>query len=238
MLYDSSRIGNATPEWFDPQWWAGRGTVTAAAEGRGSASLIQADGRQLVLRHYRRGGFIARISRDRYLWRSPEQTRSFHEWRLLYGLRRAGLPVPAPLAASYQRTGRTYVADLLLERLLGVRSLAEAVRAGPVSLATWVNIGRVLRRFHASGVYHADLNAHNVLLGAGDEVWLIDFDRGALRSPGWWCDSNLVRLLRSLEKLTAPLPPEHFTSSDWHSLLDSYIAAGPEFAERTARALP
>jgi len=31
-------------------------------------------------------------------------------------------------------------------------------------------------------------------------VWLVDFDRGALRTPGFWCDGNLVRLRRSLEK--------------------------------------
>jgi len=56
MLYDSSRAGNAVPGWLDPGWWAGRGEVQPVSEGRGSSFLIEADGRSLVLRHYRRGG--------------------------------------------------------------------------------------------------------------------------------------------------------------------------------------
>jgi hypothetical protein len=33
---------------------------------------------------------------------------------------------------------------------------------------------------------------------------------------------NLVRLRRSLEKLTWALPPERFAEADWHALLDGY----------------
>ena len=85
----------------------------------------------------------------------------------------------------------------------------------------WIAIGRCLRRFHELGVCHADLNAHNILIGTGAElpaepvppdaplpvpryerVFLIDFDRGTLRKPGFWKDDNLVRLRRSLEKIS------------------------------------
>ena len=37
---------------------------------------------------------------------------------------------------------------------------------------------------------------------SSNAVWLVDFDRGRLRRPGFWCDGNLVRLRRSLEKIT------------------------------------
>ena len=104
ILYDGSRAGNAAPGWLDASWWAQRGEVRPAAEGRGAAVLIEADGRSLVLRHYRRGGLIARISADRYLWRGADRTRSFQEWQLLYLMHRAGLPVPQPVAAGYRRT--------------------------------------------------------------------------------------------------------------------------------------
>jgi hypothetical protein len=53
-------------------------------------------------------------------------------------------------------------------------------------------------------------------------VYLIDFDRCELRRLGLWCDMNLVRLRRSLEKLTWALPPERFAEADWHALLDGY----------------
>ena len=225
ILYDSSRASNASPGWLDASWWAERGTVSVAEEGRGSAFLIEADDRSLVLRHYRRGGFIARFSADRYIWRGADRTRSFHEWHLLYQMHRAGLPVPTPIAAGYQRNGYTYTADLLVRRIPGVRSLAVALRAAPVSLGVWVAIGRWLRNFHARGFHHADLNAHNILLGENErEVWLIDFDRGAMRTPGWWSDANLVRLQRSLQKISRTLGDERFTGADWQALLDSYLS--------------
>ena len=235
LLYDSSRAGNATREWLDVAWWAQRGAVSAASEGRGSAALIEADGRSLVLRHYRRGGHIARISADRYWWRGAERTRSFREWHLLYHMHRAGLPVPIPVAAGYRRAGRSYSADLLVQRIAGVRSLASALRAAPVPLGVWAAIGRWLRYFHGRGICHADLNAHNILLGANDEhVWFIDFDRGTVRSPGWWSDANLVRLHRSLQKISAGLGAERFTVADWQLLLDSYFAAASELQQLSA----
>ncbi len=226
MLYDASRAGNADLAWFDRDWWARRGEVRPTAEGRGAALFIDADGRRLVLRHYRRGGWAARISTDRYLWREADATRSFVEWHLLYLMRRAGLPVPVPIAASYRRTGaRSYSADLLTEQIAGVRSLAERLTAAPLALTGWIAVGRCLRRFHDDGVCHADLNAHNILMDDEWRVWLIDFDRGRLRRPGLWCDGNLVRLRRSVEKITAVLPAEHFSDADWASLLDAYFAA-------------
>ena len=60
------------------------------------------------------------------------------------------------------------------------------------------------------------------MVGVDGVVHLIDFDRGSLRKPGLWCDANLVRLRRSLEKITYGLPPEHFSEEDWHGLLDGY----------------
>ena len=226
MLYDASRAGNADASWFDRQWWSRRGAVRDSAEGRGAAVFIDADARQLVLRHYRRGGWMARLSRDRYLWRGEAFTRSYVEWHLLYVMRRAGLPVPVPIAAGYCRTGRfSYSADLLTEQIPATSSLASRLRAAPLALTSWIAIGRCLRRFHDDGICHADLNAHNVLLDEREEVWLVDFDRGRLRHPGYWCDGSLVRLRRSIEKITDALPPERFSDADWASLLDGYFTA-------------
>lgn len=226
MLYDTSRAGNADAHWFDRDWWAQRGQVRAADEGRGAALFIQADGRRLVLRHYRRGGWMAAVNTDRYRWHDANSTRSFHEWSLLYLMHRAGLPVPVPIAACYRRTGRhSYRADLLTEQIPNVSSLAACIRSAALPLVEWVAIGRCLRRFHDEGVCHADLNAHNLLLGEGQAVWLIDFDRAQLRRPGLWCDTNLVRLRRSLEKISDRLPAEHFSDADWATMLNAYFAS-------------
>jgi 3-deoxy-D-manno-octulosonic acid kinase len=221
MLYDASRAINFAPSWFDAAYWNSRGELDGIARGRGATHYIKASGKSLVLRHYRRGGLMAHLSADKYLWRGQDNTRPFAEWQLTYRLHRAGLPVPAPIAARYVHKGLTYSGDLITERLPTVGSLAECLRKGALSIMTWILIGRCIRRFHDLGVCHADLNAHNVLLSE-ETVYLIDFDRCQLRKGGLWRDENLVRLRRSLEKITYGLPRERFSEADWHGLLDGY----------------
>lgn len=234
MLYDTSCVGNFTAEWFEPGWWLARGgRIDSVAGGRGGACYIEFGERQLMLRHYRRGGLIARLSRDRYVWRGEDATRSFAEWHLLHQLHQAGLPVPRPVAARYRRHGLSYSADLLMERIPRVRSLASLVRSWTLPRALWEDVGRCIERFHRAGCCHADLNAHNVLIDDLRQVWLVDFDRGRLRRPGMWCDDNLVRLLRSLRKITDPLPARHFRDDDWRLLIDAYFGARRQHPEHT-----
>ena len=221
MLYDASRARNFAPEWFEPAFWRERGELEGTARGRGAAHFVRHRDRRLVLRHYRRGGLAAQVSADRFLWSGEETARPIAEWSITYRLHRAGLPVPAPIAARYVRDGRTYRGDIITERLPAFGSLLECLGAGALSLATWIAIGRCIRRFHDFGVCHADLNAHNVLLSE-EAVYLVDFDRCRLRRDGWWRDANLVRLRRSLEKVTYALPPDRFGEADWHALLDGY----------------
>ncbi len=221
MLYNAALARNWQPEWFDPQYWAAQGRLTGTARGRGTAHFVQVEGRELVLRHYRRGGLLARHYGDRYRWRRELETRPFAEWLLTHRLHRAGLPVPMPIAARYLREGAYYRGDLITERLPATQSLTGALQAAAVPLLTWIGIGRCIRRFHDLGVDHADLNAHNILLGA-ETVYLVDFDRCRLRPDGFWRDGNLVRLRRSLEKVTYALPAERFTEADWHALLGGY----------------
>jgi 3-deoxy-D-manno-octulosonic acid kinase len=224
MLYDASRASNLSSEWFDVPYWRNRGELDGGAQGRTTAHFIKSAGSRYVLRHYTRGGLMASLRGDRYGWRNEESTRPFAEWLLTYRLHRAGLPVPPPVGARYLRTGSTYTGDLITERLPTVGSLAECLRTGALSVVTWISIGRCIRRFHDVGLCHADLNAHNVLLSEED-VYLIDFDRSQLRAPGLWRDGNLVRLRRSLDKVTWALPAERFGESDWHGLLDGYRQA-------------
>jgi 3-deoxy-D-manno-octulosonic acid kinase len=222
MLYDSSRVGGMSADWFEARYWAARREIEAYARGRGAVLYIKAaDGKRYVLRHYRRGGAVASLAGDRYFWHGEQRTRPFLEWQLTYRLHRAGLPVPAPIAVRDRHRGIVYSGDIITERLPVVGSLASCLATAALSVLTWVAIGRCLRRFHELGVCHADLNAHNVLLSE-ESVYLVDFDRCQLRAPSMWRDANLVRLRRSLEKVTWALPAERFGESDWHALLDGY----------------
>jgi 3-deoxy-D-manno-octulosonic acid kinase len=80
-------------------------------------------------------------------------------------------------------------------------------------------VGKCVGALHARGVHHADLNAHNVLLGDANAVYVLDFDRGRLRERGTWEQSVLERLQRSLHKVTAGLPPDRFGDEQWQELL-------------------
>ncbi|KAF1687501.1 3-deoxy-D-manno-octulosonic acid kinase [Pseudoxanthomonas broegbernensis] len=200
ILFDRQRLRQAGAELFSPAAWGERARPVDSG-GRGGAWFVDAPFGACVLRHYLRGGLAARLSRDRYLWRGVARTRSFAEFRLMRELLGRGLPVPRPLAASYVREGLRYRAAILLERLEGVRSLADrALVAG--SGAPWEEAGRLIARFHREGLDHADLNAHNLLFDGNGRGWLIDFDRGRMRIPATgWREGNLRRLHRSLLKL-------------------------------------
>ncbi|HEY7377594.1 MAG TPA: 3-deoxy-D-manno-octulosonic acid kinase [Steroidobacteraceae bacterium] len=222
MLYDASRVGNADAALFDIAAWRAQGALTAASAGRGAVYFINAGERRWVLRHYRRGGWIARLSTDAYLWTGEERTRPFREWRLLRELRAAALPVPVPVAARYCRRGLIYRGDLITEEIPGAQPLSVSLQASPLVAATWRDVGQCVRRFHDAGVCHADLNAHNILLDGAGRVYVVDFDRGARRAPGSWRVANLARLERSLRKVCRDLPGDRLGGDVWAALAEGY----------------
>lgn len=226
MLYDPSHGSNLTQgptlQWFEPEYWRSRGAIAGSAAGRGSTLFIETDGVAWALRHYHRGGLLARWLGDRYLDRGESTSRPFAEFHLTRRLRQAGLPVPRVVAARYRRVGAFYRGDLLTERIADVRTLAMRLSDLDLRDEDWHAIGVLVARFHLAGVDHADLNAHNILYAADGRWWLIDFDRGRLRERGLWCDANLVRLRRSILKVTDALTPSHFDEKNWSQLLAGY----------------
>lgn len=198
-MFDRRRLAQAEPTLFCPQWW-GESAQRISQGGRGSAWFIDAPFGACVLKRYRRGGLVAKLSKDWYLWQGGKRTRSFVEYCLMSQLSRRHLPVPKPIAAWYQRQGLRYQAGLLMERLTAVRSLAAWAQCQGHA-APWEQAGRLIAQFHRAGLDHADLNAHNILFDSSERGWLIDFDRCRLRIPATrWRERNLARLLRSLMK--------------------------------------
>jgi 3-deoxy-D-manno-octulosonic acid kinase len=219
ILYDTSRLRKPGAELFDIDHWRTQGSLQEMSGGRASIAIVGTGAQRWVLRHYRRGGFIARLSRDRYFWLGESRTRSFAEWRLLAELRRRGLPVPAPVAARYVRGVLTYRADLITEHLANTRTLADAITGAELPRESWEAVGRTIARFHREGVHHADLNAHNILLNQIAEVYLLDFDRGRIEARGAWEQEVWARLRRSLEKVKAQRPNVAFGDEQWNWLL-------------------
>lgn len=232
ILTDGSASGNAALAYLASHTELAATSPTAGgavAKGRGGAFFLDVAGHHWVARPLRRGGLIALVSRARYFWTGEANVRSFREWRTLANLHARALPVPEPVAARYRRAGWTYSADLITRRLDGTETLSTRLERGPVSLDVWVAIGRCIRRLHDAGACHADLNAHNILIATGaalEPVWLVDFDRARLRSPGLWRDANLARLYRSLRKISAQHPADRFGNAEWDTLLAAYRSRG------------
>lgn len=178
-----------------------------AAAGRGNTAFFSWAGRQLVLRHYRRGGMMRHISADRYMFTGFERSRPILEFNVLFELQNRGLPVPRPYACCVTRQGLFYTASLVTYRLPGL-TLTEWLQQAKADREQWSLVGRTIARFHRAGVCHADLNAHNILIDENNKVSLIDFDRATLRSlPAdavrkGWCLRNLDRLERSVMKVS------------------------------------
>ncbi len=228
ILYDADSIGQLSDDFFTPGWWAEQGLLLDSAPGRGTTVFVRHDDSTLALRHYHRGGVPARFSRDRYLWQGLAKTRPWREWQLLVELYQRGLPVPRPVAARVVRHGLTYSADIITE-VVQAETLASWLVKGRLSNTLLVELGTCLRRFHDAGVYHADLNARNILLDDEGKVTLIDFDRGGLRTPArGWQQANLTRLKRSLEKFRRSEMRFSFDDEDWKTLLRGYEEAGSQ----------
>lgn len=221
IIYDSSLLSQVTTDLFQPQTFAGVAEIYGQAMGRGEALFFRHAGQNLVLRHFRRGGLVRHLIADCYPGIRASASRSFREWLLLADLYSRGLPVPRPVAASFCPAGLFYRADLITRQVEGVRPLSSLLPEQPAA-ELWTALGGTLRRFHDAQVFHADLNAHNILLDPQQQATLIDFDRGALRAGEGWKRTNLDRLLRSLQKLTAGTAAAEATLVGWQHLLDGY----------------
>lgn len=203
MVFDAALPESPTQAWFDPAFWQGQSRVRSSGGGRGGVAFLDTPVGSCVLRHYHRGGWMAPLLGDRYLWNGRTHSRGFAEFRLLAELFLRGLPVPAPIAARYQRRGPYYTADLITRTIEGAETLAQVIGGRRMDAAMAEQVGELVARFHEAGVDHADLNAHNIL-SAADRLWLIDFDCGEIRATGTaWKLANLARLKRSLLKVGA-----------------------------------
>jgi 3-deoxy-D-manno-octulosonic acid kinase len=224
IVYDADHIQQPGRDLFDPGHWRRAGAVAGQAPGRGSALLLETPFGPAVLRQYLRGGWPARLSRDRYWFTGFDRSRPLREFRMLAALTADGLPVPEPLAALCERRGPWYRGWLMTRRIPDVSPLADRLAGGSADSALWHRTGRVIRRFHDAGIVHADLNARNILLGADDSVHLVDFDRARISTGNARAFAgNLMRLKRSLEKFWPAADRDRFDRC-WSDLVSGYGA--------------
>lgn len=207
---------------FTPSSWGGPMQAVPTGSGRGQVHRFDHGGRSYVLRHYHRGGLMARFSRDAFWREATHRSRAMREFGLLRQMRAWRLPVPRAAAAHQQRGVFTYRADIVVEWIPGTHNVAQLLAQRALQPHEYRALGLAIRHLHDREVFHADLNCHNLLLDAAGRAWVVDFDKCGFRPRGAWQQANLERLRRSLRKEAGKLAGFHWREDDWAHLMAGY----------------
>jgi 3-deoxy-D-manno-octulosonic acid kinase len=174
----------------------------AKQSGRGAVYTFDLPDGKGILRPYRRGGLLAKFREDRY-WRS---NRPLKELVILEHAYRHELPVPQPLGVLWEQHGQSFTGAIATRFLSGatLQDWAENHTAEE-ELPVLHQCGEAIRDMHHAGIYHADLQIRNIIVGNGG-VYLIDFDKAGRidASADVPRARNLLRLRRSIEKNGLP----------------------------------
>lgn len=169
--------------------------------GRGPVRRVElSDGVVAVVRRFRRGGVVRHFLRDAYLLHN----RPLQEWEATKRIAAMGLPIAQPLGVMWRGSGPIYRGSIATACVYGP-TLLEELKKGNIREEQLVAVGETIARFHDCCVYHADLNAANIILSPTGTA-IIDWDRSEIRdrpSPNR-ATRNLNRLLRSLQKHGCP----------------------------------
>ncbi len=202
VVYDASLLTEVSPSLFSTEYYGS--SINAVKEGgRSAAWFVNSSAGKAVLRQYRRGGLVARLIKQKYLWLGASRTRSFAEFKVLSKLYKDGVSVPKPIAAMYKRKAVFYSAAIMVQCIENSITLGAVIKSESSPSPDIVNsVADVISSMHNAGVWHADLNVHNILLDETNKAWLIDFDKARLCAvTNSQRTQNLDRLQRSIYKV-------------------------------------
>ncbi|GAA4359046.1 3-deoxy-D-manno-octulosonic acid kinase [Kangiella marina] len=213
-------------DWFDPQQLQSNDEVIGQSVGRSTTYFFEKAGKHFVLRKYFRGGLLSKWVEDSYFYLGVRRTRAYLEQAMLKKMRKLQLPVPEPVALLISKKGLLYRASIIIRLIKNSRDLFHILRERALTDSEWIQVGALIKQFHDQGVYHSDLNIHNILMDDEGALWLIDFDKGRFVEPNASnLESNLSRLQRSLDKESKKWPQFHWRAPDWDLFMTGYEQA-------------
>jgi 3-deoxy-D-manno-octulosonic acid kinase len=184
------------------------GELSTGAGNRNSGFPLKlANGTDLFIRFAHRGGLMRFLNRGLYLGVTP---RPVHELAVTAEARRRGLSAVEPIGAVVQWLAPALYRGAFITRMLHGMTLWQfvqtdddsAVRAHVIEEAR-----RAINLTHQQGLFHADLNLHNLFVSTAGEsfaIALLDLDKARLYAlplePALRA-KNFARLRRSISKL-------------------------------------
>lgn len=123
-----------------------------------------------------------------------------------------GVPVPEPIGAIVERLVPGVHRGMMITRALSGMTLWQFVRTDDdpeVRSHVFGLARRAIDQMHEAGLFHADLNLHNIFVTPAAEsfsIVLLDLDKARLYPraiPKFMRRRNLTRLARSIRKLDA-----------------------------------
>jgi len=180
---------------------------SAAGNRQSAHQLALEGGPPLVARRARRGGMVRLLLSDTFFGLNP---RPLRELRVSAEARRRGIAVAEPMGAMVEWLGPALYRGFFLTRALTGMTLWDFVRTDEDSAVrnhVMLKARAAVATMHNLGLFHADLNLHNLFVTRQDEsfaVVILDLDKARLYEgplPARMRRSNARRLLRSARKL-------------------------------------
>ncbi len=175
----------------------GRGCIPWKRAGRGTVFSFPYPGGEGILRQYTRGGLMRALLKNRYFLRN----RPWAEFRAHRHLEEHGFPVPPLLGVCWQYRWGFLKGAIATARVPG-DGLLDVLETHPEEHEQLLrDFGQAIRGMHALGVWHADLQVHNLMVSDGAPL-ILDLDAARLRAEVTPLQRarNLLRLRRSIQK--------------------------------------
>ena len=198
------------------------GSAGGAGNRSSGFALKLADGTELFARINRRGGLIHHALKDLYV---GIHARPVRELAAAAEARRRGIPVAEPIGAAVEWIAPIVYRGVFLTRILAGMTLWEFLCTDDdafVRMHVLEQARQALDTMHRLGLFHADLNLHNLFVTQSREsfaVAILDLDKARLFHgpvPPRIRARNLARLRHSVRKLD---PDRRYLDSDALELL-------------------